>query len=137
MKRRWQTLPTSHSPACDNREPARAVPARTWVICVLLLLATVLNYLDRQVLSLTAERVMAEFHLDRRGFGELVSSFRYSYAFVQLFGGWLVDAAGPEAPADAAASNSAVSAAGATLIGRKSTSATRSAIPSLMPLPTP
>ena len=37
---------------------------------------------------------MAEFHLDERGFGEIVSSFRYSYAMVQIFGGWVVDAAG-------------------------------------------
>jgi len=71
------------------------IPRRTWLICGLLLLATVLNYLDRQVISLTAEQIMAEFHLDRQQFGEVVSSFRYSYAAVQLFGGWVVDAAGP------------------------------------------
>jgi ACS family glucarate transporter-like MFS transporter len=38
---------------------------------------------------------MAEYHLDRRGLGEVLSSFRYSYAVVQFFGGWLVDALGP------------------------------------------
>ena len=31
-----------------------------WVICGLLLGATVLNYLDRQVLSLTAEKIIEE-----------------------------------------------------------------------------
>lgn len=95
MKRRSQTLPTLPNPDCASSPVAPAIPTRTWVVCGLLLLSTVLNYLDRQVLSLTAERVIAEFHLDHRGFGEIVSSFRYSYAIVQLFGGWLVDAAGP------------------------------------------
>jgi MFS transporter, ACS family, aldohexuronate transporter len=64
-------------------------------VCSLLLMATVLNYLDRQVLSLTAERVIAEFHLSHEGFGNVVSSFRYSYAAMQFIGGWLVDAVGP------------------------------------------
>ncbi|MCU1258993.1 MAG: sugar phosphate permease [Bryobacterales bacterium] len=87
MKTRLPTLPTLPRPAGANR--------RAWLVCGLLLLATILNYLDRQVLSLTAERVIAEFHLDHRGFGEIVSWFRYSYAAVQLLGGWLVDALGP------------------------------------------
>jgi ACS family hexuronate transporter-like MFS transporter len=69
-------------------------PAVKWWICALLLLATVLNYLDRQVLSLTAEQSMTEFHLDKQGFGQIIASFRYSYAAFQLFGGWIVDAAG-------------------------------------------
>jgi MFS transporter, ACS family, hexuronate transporter len=66
-----------------------------WVVCGLLLAATVLNYLDRQVLSLTAEKIIAEFHTDKAGFGELIAAFRFSYAAVQFFGGWIVDALGP------------------------------------------
>ena len=66
-----------------------------WTVCLLLLLATVMNYFDRQVLSLTAPKLIAEFHLSEEGFGHVVSAFRYSYAFVQLFGGWIVDAYGP------------------------------------------
>jgi ACS family hexuronate transporter-like MFS transporter len=67
---------------------------RKWWICVLLLGATVLNYLDRQVLSLTAEHVMQEFGLDKEGFGQVLGAFRYPYALVQVFGGWIVDAFG-------------------------------------------
>jgi len=73
---------------------ADIVGKRKWWICILLLLATVLNYLDRQVLSLTAEHVMAEFGLDKEGFGRVLGAFRYSYALVQVFGGWIVDAFG-------------------------------------------
>ena len=67
----------------------------TWVVCGLLLAATVLNYLDRQVLSLTAEKIIAEYHTDKAGFGELIAAFRFSYATVQVFGGWIVDSYGP------------------------------------------
>jgi ACS family hexuronate transporter-like MFS transporter len=66
----------------------------TWIVCGLLLAATVLNYLDRQVLSLTAEKIVAEYHTDKAGFGELIAAFRLSYAAVQIFGGWIVDSFG-------------------------------------------
>jgi ACS family hexuronate transporter-like MFS transporter len=72
----------------------RADPGK-WGICLLLLFATVLNYLDRQVLSLNAEYVMREFGLDKEGFGRLVAMFRYFYAAVQIGGGWLADCLGP------------------------------------------
>lgn len=65
-----------------------------WWICILLLLATVLNYLDRQVLSLTADKLIAEFHLNQQGFGHVIAAFRYPYALVQMFGGWIVDVYG-------------------------------------------
>lgn len=70
-------------------------PPRVWWLCGLLFLATVLNYLDRQVLSLTAERVMEEFHLSREGLGEVIAAFRYAYALFQVAGGWMVDVWGP------------------------------------------
>jgi MFS transporter, ACS family, hexuronate transporter len=66
-----------------------------WAVCALLLLATILNYLDRQVLSLTASKLIAAFHLNQRQFGQLIADFRYSYALVQMAGGWIVDAHGP------------------------------------------
>ncbi|MPY88777.1 MAG: MFS transporter [Luteitalea sp.] len=70
---------------------------RTWWLCGLLFLATVLNYLDRQVLALTAENIMAEFDISKEGLGEIIAAFRYAYAVFQLAGGWLVDLLGPRA----------------------------------------
>jgi len=69
--------------------------ARKWWICGFLFLATVLNYLDRQVLALTAEKVMAEFRLTKESFGEVLSAFRYAYGIFQIVGGWSVDGCGP------------------------------------------
>ena len=40
-----------------------------WWVCGLLLLATILNYLDRQVLSLTAEKIIEECGVAKEGFG--------------------------------------------------------------------
>jgi ACS family hexuronate transporter-like MFS transporter len=71
------------------------VSSKTWWICGFLFLATVLNYVDRQVLALTAEKVIAEFSLTKEAFGEVVSAFRYSYGAVQIAGGWVVDRYGP------------------------------------------
>ena len=75
--------------------PRERTPARTWWICFLLFLATSIVYLDRQVLALTAEKIIVEFGLTNEQFGQIVASFRYSYGLVQIFGGFLVDAYGP------------------------------------------
>jgi len=68
---------------------------RIWIICGFLFLGTVLNYLDRQVLSLTAEKIIREYHLTNESFGYLLAAFRHSYAILQIGGGWLVDRFGP------------------------------------------
>lgn len=61
----------------------------------MLFLATVIVYLDRQVLALTADRIIHEFGINKEGFGRIVAAFRYSYGLVQILGGFLVDAHGP------------------------------------------
>ncbi len=75
-------------------EQRRSAAPGAWWICGLLLAGTVLNYLDRQVLSLTAEKIIADFGIDKEGFGQILSSFRYSYAVTQIVGAWLVDRVG-------------------------------------------
>jgi len=89
--------PEVPSPVTDfwSDQPAAELYRRTWWIVALLFLATVLNYLDRQVLALTAEQVIAEFQLSKEDFGRVISAFRYAYAVFQILGGWLVDARGP------------------------------------------
>lgn len=71
------------------------VPTRTWRICFLLLLATALIYLDRQVMALTAEKIMSDFGLTKEAFGRVIGAFRTSYGIAQILGGFLVDAQGP------------------------------------------
>lgn len=72
-----------------------SISARTWLICFLLFVATSIVYLDRQVLALTAAKIIVDFKLTNEQFGRIVGAFRYSYGLVQIFGGFLVDGYGP------------------------------------------
>lgn len=67
-------------------------PSR-WVLCVLLLLGTTINYLDRQTLSLMAPLMRAELGLNNETLGLLFSFFYYAYTFAQFAAGGLVDRA--------------------------------------------
>ncbi len=62
-----------------------------WQVCVFLLLATALSYLDRQALSVVAPLVSKELSLDNAKLGLLLSAFFYSYAIMHLFVGWILD----------------------------------------------
>lgn len=66
-----------------------------WVICAMLFLATTVNYLDRQVLSLTwDEFIKPEFHWDEVDYGNITGVFAIVYAIAQLFAGRIVDKLG-------------------------------------------
>lgn len=63
-----------------------------WVICGLLFLATTVNYLDRQVLSLTWKDFIApEFHWTDNDYGTITGWFSIFYAVANLFAGKFVD----------------------------------------------
>ena len=63
-----------------------------WVICAMLFMATAVNYLDRQVLSLTwDEFIKPEFHWDESHYGTITSIFSIVYAVCMLFAGKFVD----------------------------------------------
>ena len=63
-----------------------------WWICSLLFVATTVNYLDRQVLSLTyAEFIQPEFHWTDANYGTITGLFSIFYAIACLFAGKFVD----------------------------------------------
>lgn len=63
-----------------------------WVMCAMLFFATTVNYLDRQVLSLTwDEFIKPEFHWDESHYGTITSVFSIVYAICMLFAGKFVD----------------------------------------------
>lgn len=63
-----------------------------WVICSMLFFATTINYLDRQVLSLTWKDFIApEFHWTNDDYGNITALFSIIYAVSMLFAGRLVD----------------------------------------------
>lgn len=66
-----------------------------WVVCSLLFFATTINYLDRQVLSLTWKDFIApEFHWTDSDYGDITGFFSLFYAAVSLFAGKFIDWAG-------------------------------------------
>lgn len=63
-----------------------------WTICSLLFFATTINYLDRQVLSLTWKDFIApEFHWTNNDYGNITALFSIFYAISLLFAGRFVD----------------------------------------------
>ena len=63
-----------------------------WWICALLFFATTINYLDRQVLSLTwDEFIKPEFHWNEDHYGTITSLFSIVYAIAMLFAGRFID----------------------------------------------
>ena len=63
-----------------------------WSICALLFFATTINYLDRQVLSLTwKDFIVPEFHWNNNDYGTITAVFSLVYAFSMLLAGRFVD----------------------------------------------
>src|SRR5574344_1943009 len=63
-----------------------------WVICSMLFFATTVNYLDRQVLSLTwDEFIKPEFHWNESHYGTITSIFSLVYAVCMIFAGKFID----------------------------------------------
>jgi len=63
-----------------------------WVICGMLFIATAVNYMDRQVLSLTWKDFIApEFHWTDSDYGNVAGIFALVYAIANLFAGRFID----------------------------------------------
>ena len=72
--------------------PARSKSWR-WGVCILLLLATTINYMDRVTLANTAMRVKAEFSLTNQQYGTIELGFSWAFAAGSLIFGILADKA--------------------------------------------
>ncbi|MBV9081282.1 MAG: MFS transporter [Acidobacteriaceae bacterium] len=62
-----------------------------WFFIAWLTVATILNYLDRQTLSILAPVLRDEFHLSNQAYSRIVSSFLISYTVMYTAGGRFVD----------------------------------------------
>lgn len=68
-----------------------------WGIATLLFLSTVVNYIDRQTLSVLAPQLKTEFGWTNADFAWLVIAFRVAYGGGQMFSGRLLDRIGTRA----------------------------------------
>jgi ACS family hexuronate transporter-like MFS transporter len=73
-------------------ETKQSIGKYRWSICGLLFFATTINYLDRQVLSLTwSDFIAPEFHWTNNDYGNITALFSIFYAVSLLFAGKFVD----------------------------------------------
>jgi ACS family hexuronate transporter-like MFS transporter len=86
-----------------NVSPVAAAPADVgtsligryrWLICGLLFLATTINYIDRQILSLIKPILDDQLKWTNSQFGLTNSIFQGAYAVSLLFFGWFIDRVG-------------------------------------------
>ena len=66
-------------------------PSWKWLVCGLLLLATMINYMDRLTLNLMASRIKVAFGLDNRDYAQLESAFGSAFALGAIVMGFLAD----------------------------------------------
>lgn len=67
---------------------------KRWVIFILLVLANVVNYIDRQALSILAPVLLHELHLSNVDYSFIVNAFLAAYAISYLGSGYMVDRLG-------------------------------------------
>lgn len=71
--------------------PRFSIPAWKWWVVVMMLLATVVNYMDRQTLGSLATFIKADFNLNEEGYGTLEAIFGYTYAVFLVIAGFMAD----------------------------------------------
>ena len=74
-----------------SRDPLGPSTVRVAVICGLLLLASAINYLDRQTLASTSARVKSEFGLLNEQYGDVEAAFGYGFVVGSILFGFLAD----------------------------------------------
>src|SRR5579872_4727841 len=68
-----------------------------WNILGLMVLVSMITYLDRLNIAIAAPQIMSEYHLSSTDMGKIFSAFILAYGLFQLPSGWLADRFGPRA----------------------------------------
>src|SRR3954453_23325622 len=86
----------SDTPAVQQNFTAvrRAIPHLRWWIAAVLFASTIINYLDRQTLSLLAPYLKVQYHWTNTDYAFIVIAFRVAYAIGQTTLGLLMDKVG-------------------------------------------
>ena len=71
--------------------PDPAVGRRRWLILTLLFLITVINFVDRQTLSILAPLLRTTLHLSNEQYGRIVSAFQFGMMSGEFPMGYLMD----------------------------------------------
>jgi MFS transporter, ACS family, aldohexuronate transporter len=77
------------------KEPVERASLRTWAICVLMLLATMLNYMDRLALSQQATEISTELGLTNKDYADIEQGFGIAFAIGGVLTGLAADRISP------------------------------------------
>jgi ACS family hexuronate transporter-like MFS transporter len=64
---------------------------KAWIVCGLLLLATMINYMDRLTLNQTISRIMVDFDFQKDFYGKIEGVFGLAFAVGAITTGLIVD----------------------------------------------
>ena len=78
----------------ESRASGIRIPHLRWYICGLVFIATVINYLDRQVFSILAPQLQKEIGWSELEYGRIVIAFQVAYATMMLISGRIIDRIG-------------------------------------------
>jgi MFS transporter, ACS family, hexuronate transporter len=78
----------------NSEHPRSAIRGLRWWIAGLLFLSTVVNFIDRQTLSVLAPILLLQYHWTNTDFATILIAFRIGYTVMQGVGGRLVDRLG-------------------------------------------
>src|ERR1700691_1314987 len=67
------------------------VSNRRWLVLWLLLLITIINFIDRQTVSVLAPVIRASLHLSNAQYGRIVAAFQFGMMTGEFPMGWLMD----------------------------------------------
>lgn len=70
------------------------IPKLRWVIAVLLLAVTLINYMDRMTISVLLDDIQRSLHLSDQDYSRIVSLFFVAYAIMYAGSGYVVDRLG-------------------------------------------
>lgn len=85
------------SPEASRRTKARKAPRPNfrYTVFAMVVIITVINYVDRGAISYAANPIIDEYGLDKVAWGQVLGYFGYGYMAGALVGGWLADRRGP------------------------------------------
>lgn len=81
----------------SNMSSSFKIPYLRWWIVGLLLCATMINYLDRQTLTIASTTICKAYDLNEKDYSHIVMAFLLAYAIMQPFAGRIIDWLGTRA----------------------------------------
>jgi ACS family hexuronate transporter-like MFS transporter len=87
-------LGDQQQPAQQNPEAPGRIGRVRWTICAMLFVATSINYMDRQVISILKPTLEHSIGMTEIGYGNVVIAFQFAYALGLIVAGRFVDKVG-------------------------------------------